>query len=122
MDCVRKTAAEGMGSFYKGGFRVWQLCTRAAPSWTFCNDSHAALIAGTTSPLIGVGFMVSIQFGVLEAAKRALVKRKLAAGDKPDLSLTESEHTGLACLAAAFATLFRLQLPCAVGLVASLQV
>lgn len=35
--------------------------------------------------------MVSIQFGVLEAAKRALVQRKLAAGDKPDLSLFESE-------------------------------
>ncbi|CAE7843332.1 unnamed protein product [Symbiodinium sp. KB8] len=66
MDCVRKTAAEGLSTFYKG----------------------------TVSPLIGVGFMVSIQFGVLEAAKRALVARHKAAGQSTELSVSEVAACG----------------------------
>jgi solute carrier family 25 carnitine/acylcarnitine transporter 20/29 len=61
MDCVKKTAAEGLGSFYKG----------------------------TLSPLVGIGAAVAIQFATLETVKSVLSERRVAAGQGPTLSLAE---------------------------------
>lgn len=44
---------------------------------------------GTALPLIGIGACVSIQFGCLEAAKRALRQRNLDCGSSSELSLAQ---------------------------------
>ncbi|PLW13083.1 hypothetical protein PCANC_05731 [Puccinia coronata f. sp. avenae] len=51
---------------------------------------------GTALPLIGIGACVSIQFGCLEASKRAFKKRNEANGSQSDLSLGQLYLSGSA--------------------------
>jgi solute carrier family 25 carnitine/acylcarnitine transporter 20/29 len=66
MDGFRKVAAEGWGTFYKG----------------------------TTTPLLGVGLCVSIQFVVLEDLKRRFAHANLAAGSAPALTTSQLYTAG----------------------------
>lgn len=52
-------------------------------------DGKSSISAGTLSPLIGAGFMVTIQFGILAAARRSLAAAKKARGEAPELSVAE---------------------------------
>ncbi|EHS64570.1 Mitochondrial carrier protein ymc2 [Puccinia graminis f. sp. tritici] len=60
------------------------------------NEGFSGFYKGTSLPLIGIGACVSIQFGCLEASKRAFKERNLANGNGPQLSLGQLYLSGAA--------------------------
>ncbi|KAK9465866.1 mitochondrial carrier domain-containing protein [Lipomyces arxii] len=60
------------------------------------NEGFRGFYKGTLTPLIGVGFCVSMQFGVFEGMKRMWARQNVAAGNPPDLKYSQYYFSGTA--------------------------